>query len=951
MRDRGRRSRARWRRPNACAVRSPMRKRPASAPTSARYGRAGGGAVYGSPGPAPATASSTARGVADRSRQHELVRERSPVLAELRPERGPRAGGLQADDAAHRRGEPDRPAHVVAVRDGDHPGRDRGRDPPLDPPGERVRSHGLCVAPYASGSVVTLVASSGVFVLPTNTNPAARKRAASHVSSGSVQPHALQQAHAAVDTDRRRCGTPRPSRGTARRASGPAGRSAARLGAGAVEPLVDHRVERGVDALRCARWPRRRAPPATRRRGRRARPGRSRRARCRWSVIAEAFHATPVTQRQRDVSAATRLADCHDGRRPTAARAARSPPRSNRWSGQVFFAPECHAAYARLGFAPSPGRSGGVAAPDGPAYFTSRGSLLGQVAPGVVAAAFGVFKPEIVSPGVSLGWSLTDARDDLRRAPRRRGGATRARARPGRRRALARASVLLERAVEPLGVEGRPLFAGLRSWWDDPSRSLDAPVPPRRHAARVPRRRARLRLDERRRSTEWRSACSTTLYMGMPLRSYVRTRGWNDEELAAGEERLRERGWLDEQALSRDGRDAREASSGRPTGRWRPRSTRSATTSTSCSRLLEALGRGDPQLRAATSAVPSTSGPTATTDATMAARSDSADRPSVSFVCRGHRNITATHDKTLELTRDAEITRRATCVLGVASEHDDRGAARAARPTSRSRSSATARATRSRRRSARSSSATTSLVFRRGPGLRGRTIAFDATKTAADDRPRARARLAVAGRRAARHDSRRRDRRAGVRARCSWCRSRSATTTTSAARALEVLERVDLVLAEDTRRLPRAGPAAPASTSRAATSYHDHNESAARRRCARAAAERRAGRARERRRHAVVQRSRLRRGEPRGGRRHSGEPGSRAVGGARRARARRACRSTGSCSAASCPAARPRAARRCRSSPRWAARSCSTKPRHGSRRRWPTSRRCAPTGGCASAAR
>ena len=77
--------------------------------------------------------------------------------------------------------------------------------------------------------------------------------------------------------------------------------------------------------------------------------------------------------------------------------------------GQVFFAPECHAAYARLGFAPSPGRAGLVALPDGPAYFTSRGSLLGQVRPGVVAAAFGVFKPEVVSAGVTLGWSLTDA--------------------------------------------------------------------------------------------------------------------------------------------------------------------------------------------------------------------------------------------------------------------------------------------------------------------------------------------------------------------------------------------------------------------------------------------------------------------------------------------------------------------------------------------------------------
>ena len=59
-------------------------------------------------------------------------------------------------------------------------------DPPLDPPVLRVRSQGLWVAPYASGSVVMLVASSGVFVLPTNTNPAARNRAANHVSLSSV---------------------------------------------------------------------------------------------------------------------------------------------------------------------------------------------------------------------------------------------------------------------------------------------------------------------------------------------------------------------------------------------------------------------------------------------------------------------------------------------------------------------------------------------------------------------------------------------------------------------------------------------------------------------------------------------------------------------------------------------------------------------------------------------
>ena len=37
------------------------------------------------------------------------------------------------------------------------------------------------------------------------------------------------------------------------------------------------------------------------------------------------------------------------------------------FAGQVYFSPECHDAYATLGFAGSPGRFGDVAAPDGPA--------------------------------------------------------------------------------------------------------------------------------------------------------------------------------------------------------------------------------------------------------------------------------------------------------------------------------------------------------------------------------------------------------------------------------------------------------------------------------------------------------------------------------------------------------------------------------------------------------
>ncbi len=78
-------------------------------------------------------------------------------------------------------------------------------------------------------------------------------------------------------------------------------------------------------------------------------------------------------------------------------------------AAQVYFSPECHQGYGRLGFGPSPGDFSGVAAPDMAAYFTSRGSVMGQVPGQVVAAAFGVFNPSVVVPAVERGWSLTDA--------------------------------------------------------------------------------------------------------------------------------------------------------------------------------------------------------------------------------------------------------------------------------------------------------------------------------------------------------------------------------------------------------------------------------------------------------------------------------------------------------------------------------------------------------------
>src|SRR6185369_11254241 len=118
--------------------------------------------------------------------------------------------------------------------------------------------------------------------------------------------------------------------------------------------------------------------------------------------------------------------------------------------GQVYFSPECHGAYEKLGFGPSPGSFGnGVAAPDGPAYFTSRGSLMGQVEPEVVASAFGVFKPAVVVPSVQFGWTLTDAPTIF--AARREGAVAQLERVCGPAGPeVTRAAALLERAVAPL---------------------------------------------------------------------------------------------------------------------------------------------------------------------------------------------------------------------------------------------------------------------------------------------------------------------------------------------------------------------------------------------------------------------------------------------------------------------------------------------------------------------
>ncbi len=224
-------------------------------------------------------------------------------------------------------------------------------------------------------------------------------------------------------------------------------------------------------------------------------------------------------------------------------------------TGQVYFSPECHANYEALGFAPSRGATNGVALPDGPAYFTSRGSLMGQVPGELVAAAFAVFNPQAVVPSVTFGWTLTDAATIC--AARDAGAiAQLERVLGPSPDGVGRARELLARTCEPLRPEGRPLYAGVLSQ-AMPDTDLGA-------VWRLGDMLREFRGDSH--TAAWIGAdldateigLLSELYWGLPMRSYSRTRAWTDEQFDAAHDRLQSRGLVDAVGFTPHGHQVRE---------------------------------------------------------------------------------------------------------------------------------------------------------------------------------------------------------------------------------------------------------------------------------------------------------------------------------------------------------------------------------------------------------
>jgi hypothetical protein len=168
---------------------------------------------------------------------------------------------------------------------------------------------------------------------------------------------------------------------------------------------------------------------------------------------------------------------------------------------------------------------------------------MGQVPGEVVAATFAVFNPAIVIPAVEDGWSKTDAPtvltarlDGQRTAMERMLGDT---AKPD---AMARATELMMRAADACHVAGHPLFGGLRS--------LGLPGDPIGDLWRSADMLREHRGDSH--VLAWTAmhlspveiGLLTELWWHQRTGGYIRTRGWSQEEIAAGVTSLQERGYL-----------------------------------------------------------------------------------------------------------------------------------------------------------------------------------------------------------------------------------------------------------------------------------------------------------------------------------------------------------------------------------------------------------------------
>ena len=213
-------------------------------------------------------------------------------------------------------------------------------------------------------------------------------------------------------------------------------------------------------------------------------------------------------------------------------------------AANVYFAEEAQKEYADLD----------LNYPEG--YFASRGACMGQVPGEVIASAFGVFYPPMVTQFADAAWSKTDAATIL--GARQRGATAALERQLGKEpEGAERATELLQKLAAACTNAGRPLFSGLSSlgWPGDLVGDLW-------RAADLVREH---RGDGHTSAwvTSGMSAIEVLLlteaWWGLDLNTYMRTRGWPQEDVLASIDDLRERGLLDGHRLTDAGAEVRGA--------------------------------------------------------------------------------------------------------------------------------------------------------------------------------------------------------------------------------------------------------------------------------------------------------------------------------------------------------------------------------------------------------
>ncbi len=209
----------------------------------------------------------------------------------------------------------------------------------------------------------------------------------------------------------------------------------------------------------------------------------------------------------------------------------------------VYFAPEAHEGYKEFGLNYFEG------------YFCSRGACLGKAPWRVICAAFAAFKPAVVEQAVTGGWAKTGP-DEMLAARLAGAEAQLQRLLGDPTEDVGTATDLLFELTDGVDPSGRMLYSGLSSL----PRPADSPWGSLWRAADLVREH---RGDGH--IAAWIGHVDSTeitvlteLAWGIPPRSYVYTRGWNEEEVDAAVARLEERGLLDEGALTPAGKELRK---------------------------------------------------------------------------------------------------------------------------------------------------------------------------------------------------------------------------------------------------------------------------------------------------------------------------------------------------------------------------------------------------------